>query len=156
MFSLPPPPSPPRRRPSPPSARGSWIDAADPAGLAALDAFLRRLRASGGGDFPEDATGGLAAAGRLFDLLGEPSLRVCLLLADAPCHGLAGSGDAHGGPAEAARARAVVRRVFAEGGAELVVCDASGRRMLEGMAAEFDRVLGEAHSYVDQVSHAAA
>jgi hypothetical protein len=66
-----------------------WAEAGDPAGAAALRAFLGRLRADGGGD-AEDAAGGLEAAGLLFAALAEPSARLCLLMTDAPCHGMAG------------------------------------------------------------------
>ena len=52
-----------------------WAEAGDPAGAAALRAFLGRLRADGGGD-AEDAAGGLEAAGRLFAELGRPSVRL--------------------------------------------------------------------------------
>jgi hypothetical protein len=70
------------------------VDDAD--GMDRLEAFIARLRASGGGD-AEDAAGGLAVVGQLFEALPEPSLRVCLLMADAPCHGMTegGVGDSH-------------------------------------------------------------
>ncbi len=64
-----------------------WVDSDDTDGMARLEAFIRSLAPSGGGG-AEDAAGGLAAVGRLFEALAEPSLRVCLLLADAPCHGM--------------------------------------------------------------------
>jgi hypothetical protein len=58
--------------------------------MQGLKAFVEALRASGGGD-AEDAAGGLDAVGRLFEGLGQPSVRLCVLLADAPCHGMAGA-----------------------------------------------------------------
>lgn len=53
--------------------------------------FLKSLYASGGGDGPEAVTAGMAEALNL-DWRAEAS-KVCLLIADAPCHGIGEYGD---------------------------------------------------------------
>ena len=135
----------------------SWVQADDPAGMDRLDAYIGRLRPSGGGDAPEDAAGGLAAVGRLFEALGEPSLRLCVLMADAPCHGMTACGELdhhkrHGGRDQAERAREVVQEVFVRGGAELVLCNPGSRASTSRMVEEFNALLGPVHSHVDEAS----
>ena len=95
--------------------------------------------------------------GRLFEALQEPSLRVCLLMADAPCHGLTNGGvddsyKYHEGVEQAQRAREVVREVFVRGGAELVFCNPGGYLSTSNMVEEFNRLLGPVHSHVDEAS----
>ncbi|CAM9131372.1 unnamed protein product [Ectocarpus fasciculatus] len=52
--------------------------------LPKLLAKLNKIKAYGGNDFPEDVAGGLKLATEL-DWRGN--IRLCILLADAPCHG---------------------------------------------------------------------
>ncbi|CAB1113047.1 unnamed protein product [Ectocarpus sp. CCAP 1310/34] len=52
--------------------------------LPKLRAKLNKIKAYGGADFPEDVAGGLKLATEL-DWRG--TIRLCILLADAPCHG---------------------------------------------------------------------
>ncbi|CAM9201664.1 unnamed protein product [Laminaria digitata] len=53
-------------------------------GLPKLLARLRRIRARGGDDIPEDVAGGLKHA---TELSWKSPIRLCILIADAPCHG---------------------------------------------------------------------
>jgi hypothetical protein len=133
-----------------------WVPVDDADGMDRLEAFIARLRASGGGD-AEDAAGGLAVVGQLFEALPEPSLRVCLLMADAPCHGMTegGVGDSHKyhlGVEQAQRAREVVQEVLVRGGVELVVCNPGGNMSTSRMVQEFNRLLVPVNSHVDEAS----
>ncbi|CAN0134278.1 unnamed protein product, partial [Laminaria digitata] len=53
-------------------------------GLPQLLAKLRKIRAYGGDDIPEDVAGGLKHA---TELSWKSPIRLCILIADAPCHG---------------------------------------------------------------------
>ena len=135
-----------------------WVDTSDQAGMARLRGFIDTLRASGGGDAPEDVAGGLEKVGELFAARMLPSLRMCVLLADAPCHGeglnSGGGGDSHPthrGVDQRSRTLDAVRNVFGRGGAELMFCKCSAHdvdRMVKG----FDEVLGAFHTFVDDFS----
>jgi hypothetical protein len=129
-----------------------WADADDAERMAGLRDFVVGLEASGGGDTPEDVAGGLEAAVALFAERVVPSLRMCLLITDAPCHGV-GSGDERphfGGVDQLERTLRAVRALCVDGGAELLLCNAGGGGRLEAMVRVFDGVLGAAGTFVDE------
>ena len=52
--------------------------------MPALKKFIAGLKADGGGDAPEDVAGGLDLA---LKMSWDHQIRICILVADAPCHG---------------------------------------------------------------------
>jgi len=130
-----------------------WADTDDVAGMERLREFIATLRASGGGDAPEDVAGGLEKVGKLFAARTLPSLRMCVLMADAPCHGEglnSGHDDhpAHKGVDQKERTLNAVRTVFGQGGVELLFCKC-GAHDVDKMVKAFDGVLGAFHTFLD-------
>ena len=132
-----------------------WVDVTSDAGMRGLTEFIGTLRASGGGDAPEDVAGGFDKVNELFRRRTLPSLRMCLWMADAPCHGrgLNSGGDYHsseGGVDQAERTLALVREVFGQGRAELLFAKCAGGYDVEKMVKAFDSELGKYHTFVDE------
>jgi hypothetical protein len=130
-----------------------WADTDDVAGMERLRGFIETLQASGGGDAPEDVAGGLEKVGKLFAARTLPSLRMCVLMTDAPCHGegLNSGGDMHPkhkGVDQKERTLNAVRTVFGQGGVELLF-GKCGAHDVDKMVKAFDGVFGAFHTFVD-------
>jgi len=122
---------------------GEFASASDREGMEKLVRFIRGLEPTGGGDHPEDVAGGLEKAIELFNARPEPSLRLAVLIADAPAHGFCESGDRHpkeNGVCQRTRTLKAVKQLCGYGdaadqcGAELLVMEVShgvGRDMLD-------------------------
>lgn len=87
--------------------------------ITEMRANLDAISASGGGDTPEAVVDGLAAAGRL--QWREKATKVCLLIADAPPHGLEAHGDSFANGCPCGLDPIVVCRSLAEMGITLYV-----------------------------------
>ena len=128
-----------------------WVDGSDRAGMDSLIQFIGTLRASGGGDLPEDVSGGLVEVAGLLAQRSSPSLKCVVLIADAPCHGVGCSGDnhiSHKGVHQGDKIKTQLREMFVEGGAELMLCQCGGNS-LQPMIEEFDQVLAAGRTFMD-------
>ena len=123
----------------------SWENAEDEAGMQRMTDFIGTLEASGGGDEPEDVAGGLDRAKSLFAEREAPSIKMTVLIADAPCHGIPDySGDryvTHNGTNQLTRLQSQLRDIFVQGGAELMLARCGFSGGLDRMVEEFDKVL---------------
>jgi len=129
-----------------------WVEASDISGMRKMKSFISQLRASGGGDTPEDVAGGFEEALKLFDSC-ENSLKVVLLVADAPAHGFCENDDkhlVHNGINQSKRLMKVAHDLFVQKGAELLFCDVGYGRCNDKMVDALDKVLKEHGTFVDR------
>ena len=133
-----------------------WVDAEDKNGMASLSLFIGELRPTGGGDIPEDMLGAFKCAAKLFADRDQPSIKVVVVIADAPCHGIpGGNGDDHmmwGGVDQAAEMRTQLHDMFVDGGAELMFARCGGGITTTMMCEEFDKILATGRTFMEEFS----
>jgi len=91
-----------------------WVDASDAAGTESLRQFITGLAPTGGEDYEEDVAGGFE---KCIDLMkkkrDQSSLKLVLLIADAPGHGYPHGRPKYGGVDQKERLRKAARKLAA-------------------------------------------
>ncbi|CAJ1949663.1 unnamed protein product [Cylindrotheca closterium] len=131
-----------------------WVSASDAAGTASLRRFITGLRPTGGDDWEEDVAGGFE---KCIDLMkkkkDQSSLKLVLLIADAPAHGYPDGRPNYNGVDQKERLRKATRRLAAaphNGGFGCELMFAEINPNTTGMCDAIDKVLEPEGTYIDQ------